>query len=170
MSRLASRQELFSFAAPASAAEWFAIDDSVMGGVSHSRLQHDPSGHAVFSGNVSLEQNGGFASVRANVQAVLPPVAGGYLLEVCGDGHRYKLNLRMAETFDGINYQAPFEPPAGEWTIIRLPLADFRPTFRGKPVPGAPPLDPARVKQAGLMIADRQAGPFALAIRRISVD
>ena len=54
-------------------------------------------------------------------------------------------------------------PPA--WTTIRLPLAEFRPGFRGRAVPDAPPLDPARVRQVGLMIADRQAGPFALAIR-----
>jgi hypothetical protein len=37
-------------------------------------------------------------------------------------------------------------------------------------VPGAPPLDPARVRQIGLMIADGQAVPFALALRSIHVE
>jgi hypothetical protein len=44
-------------------------------------------------------------------------------------------------------------------------LGEFRPSFRGRAVPDAPPLDPARVRQVGLLIADRQAGPFALAMR-----
>ena len=171
MSPAGTPQELFSFATPASTDSWFAVDDGVMGGLSRSGMQHHPAGHAVFSGVVSLERNGGFASVRAPLphQAALPDAVA-YLIEARGDGHRYRLNLRMAESFDGINYQAEFAPPVGDWSVIRLPVAAFVPSWRGKPVPDAPPLDPARVKQVGLMIADRQAGPFALSIRRISAD
>ena len=55
---------LFDFSDPAAVAEWAPIDDRVMGGVSHSRLRHDPAGHAVFEGQVSLDRGGGFASVR----------------------------------------------------------------------------------------------------------
>ena len=53
---------------------------------------------------------------------------------------------------------------------VRLPVAEFRPTFRGRVVATAPPLDPARVRQVGLMIADRQAGSFSLAVRSIGVE
>jgi hypothetical protein len=44
------------------------------------------------------------------------------------------------------------------------------PSWRGRPVPDAPPLDTARLRQIGLMIADRQEGPFALALRSIAVE
>jgi hypothetical protein len=37
-------------------------------------------------------------------------------------------------------------------------------------VDGAPPLDASRVRQAGLVIADAQAGAFALAIRSIRAE
>ena len=57
----------------------------------------------------------------------------------------------------------------GGWQILQLPLANFRATFRGREVPGAPALDPACIRQVGLMIAERQSGAFALAIRRISL-
>jgi hypothetical protein len=33
-----------------------------------------------------------------------------------------------------------------------------------------PPLDPARVRQIGLLIADRQTGAFALALRSLRVE
>jgi hypothetical protein len=161
---------LFDFSTAAAVAEWSAIDDRVMGGVSRSRLRHDPAGHAVFEGVVSLEQNGGFASVRSRPGPLGAPGATAYVLEVAGDGRRYKLGLRLDDGFDGVAYQADFAPPSARWTVVRLAVSGFRATFRGRTVLDAPPLDPARVRQAGLLIADRQAGPFELAVRRIGAE
>jgi hypothetical protein len=162
--------ELFCFESAASVAGWSAIDDVVMGGVSRSHLRYDPAGYAVFEGFVSLEHNGGFASVRSGLQDLGVPGAAAYSIEFNGDGKRYKLNLRTDDAFDGVNYQAAFEAPAGPWTWVRLSLCAFVPTFRGRRVSDAPKLDPARVRQIGLMIADRQAGPFALAVRSIRAE
>ena len=46
---------LYRFDQPEATAPWQAIDDRVMGGVSASRMRHDPAGHGVFSGEVSLD-------------------------------------------------------------------------------------------------------------------
>jgi NADH dehydrogenase [ubiquinone] 1 alpha subcomplex assembly factor 1 len=167
---LANRDQLIDFADPSAVEWWGPINDGVMGGVSSSQLRHDPAGHAVFTGHVSFENNGGFASARCQPCDLGRIGVTAYLLEVRGDGKRYKLNLRTDNDFDGINYQARFDPPSGIWTICRLASADFLPTWRGKPVPDAPPLDASRVRQIGLMIADRQEGPFELVIRAIAVD
>lgn len=161
---------LIDFASTAAVSRWSAIDDAVMGGVSRSQLLHDPAGHAVFSGIVSLEHNGGFASIRSPTLDIKAPGTSLCRLEVYGDGKRYKLNLRTDNTFDGVNYQAAFAAPAHLWTQLSLPLTDFQPSFRGRRVPGAPPFDPARLQQIGLMIADRQTGPFSLAIRSIGFE
>jgi hypothetical protein len=98
------------------------------------------------------------------------PGASAYVLRVLGDGRRYKLNLRTDTAFDGVNYQAAFTPPAGAWASLRLPLEAFEPSFRGRAVPGAPPLDPARGCQVGLMIGDRQAGSFSLRLRSLHAE
>jgi hypothetical protein len=161
---------LVSFDAAGAVAAWSAVDDRVMGGVSSSRLRHDPSGHAVFEGVVSLEQNGGFASVRTRPMALAAPGATAYVLEVAGDGKRYKLALRTDDRFDGVSYQASFAPRAGAWSEVRLAVSGFVASFRGRDVPDAPPLDPGAVRQLGLLIADRQAGPFELAIRAIRAE
>jgi NADH dehydrogenase [ubiquinone] 1 alpha subcomplex assembly factor 1 len=159
--------DLFIFDSPDTVTAWSAIDDRVMGGVSASTFRFDPAGHAVFSGVVSPENNGGFASVRAPVSVATHNTATAVHLEVKGDGKRYKLNVRTDETFDGVNYQIAFEMPAHRWESASLDVSDFKPTFRGRLVADAPPLDPTRIRQVGLMIADRQWGPFALAIRSI---
>lgn len=158
---------LIDFSNPDAVLPWQAIDDRVMGGVSSSRLRHDPAGHAVFEGDVSFDNGGGFASVRNAQFAIEPPDAGALLLEVRGDGKRYKLNLRMDDGFDGINYQTAFQPPAGEWSIAMLPLTAFAPTFRGRMLADAPHLDASKVRQIGLMIGDRQQGRFCLACAQI---
>ncbi|MDD1650561.1 MAG: CIA30 family protein [Methylococcaceae bacterium] len=160
-------RELFTFTHPASVADWSAIDDVVMGGLSRSHLAHDPAGHAVFGGIVSLENNGGFASVRSNPADLSAPGAVACQLVVRGDGKQYKLSLRTDERFDGVSYQHAFRPKAGEWVALELPLAAFVPTHRGKVLTDVPALNPARLCQAGLLIAGRQAGSFLLAIRAI---
>ena len=114
---------------------------------------------------MSLAQGGGFASVRSAPQDLGAPGAGAYALDVRGDGKRYKLALRTDDAFDGISYQATFVAPADEFTTIRLPVSAFVATFRGRAFASAPPLDPAQVRQVGLVIADGQAGPFELQLR-----
>lgn len=158
---------LFSFEMPSAVAAWFAIDDAVMGGVSRSALRQDACGFAVFEGVVSLERNGGFASVRSRPGDLGDAAAKAYCLEVAGDGHQYKFNLRTDDGLDGVLYQAAFSTEPEHWTRIEIPLAALQPSFRGHRAGQAPPLDPARVRQAGLMIAGGQAGPFALAVRSI---
>lgn len=163
-------RELFSFDSLASVLAWHPIDDRVMGGTSSSRLRHDPSGHAVFEGMVSLENSGGFASIRSAATDLCAPDATAYLLNVLGDGKRYKVNLRTDDAFDGVNYQTAFVAPPGAWATIRLPISMFTPTLRGQTVTDSAPLDTAKVRQIGLMIADRQAGAFALRVKSISVE
>ena len=155
------------FDRPESVAGWAAIDDRVMGGVSRSRMRFDPAGQAWFEGEVSLDRGGGFASVRAAALPLGGPSTRAWRLEVLGDGRRYRLSLFTVEAFDAPSWQAGFAPPAGRWATVELPLEAFEPRLRGRAVPGAPPLEPARIRQLGLLIGDRQAGPFALALRRI---
>jgi hypothetical protein len=162
--------DLIVFTGADSVAAWSPVDDRVMGGRSTSRLRHDPAGHAVFEGSVSPENNGGFASVRTLAMDWGAPSASAYVLQVNGDGKRYKFNLRMQDRFDGVSYQAGFVTSPGVWTLVHLPVSQFVASFRGRAVPDAPRLEPDRVRQMGFMIADRQLGDFALQVRAIRTE
>mgnify|MGYP001550272970 CR=1 FL=1 len=146
------------------AAAWRSVNDVVMGGRSASRLSVPTDGTGRFEGTVSLENNGGFASVR---RMVGPVDLGDYAvlaLRVRGDGRRYRLRLRTDERYDGIAWQARFDTRPDAWTVVTLSFGEFEPSYRGRRPAGAGPLDTRRITQLGLMIADRQAGDFRLEI------
>lgn len=160
---------LFDFAHSSATQGWTAIDDRVMGGVSLSRLRHDPRGHAVFEGEVSLDRNGGFASVRSSPSVRGQSDARACMIELRGGHKQFKLSLFTDDGLDSLNYQTSFAADSDDWQTLSLPLTDFRPSFRGREIQGASVLDPAQIRQVGLMIAARQVGNFALDIRRISL-
>ncbi len=167
---------LIAFDNAASTAGWAPIDDRVMGGISRSRLRFEAAGWAIFEGEVSLERGGGFASVRSAPGAYGLAAAAGLgadldcLIEARGDGRQYKLCLYTDDGFDSVSHQASWTPAAGIWSTTRLPLADFRASFRGRQVPGAPPLAATRIRQLGLMVAAKQAGAFRLDLRGIWLE
>ena len=160
----ATEQTLFDFQAAPPPPAWAVVNDDVMGGVSTSQFQVLTNGGAVFSGNVRLDNNGGFASVRSGpVRRNLDDFTT-FVLRVRGDGRTYKFTVRTGAGFDTPLYQCSFATKPGAWAEHRLAFRDFIPTFRGRVLTNVPPLNPAQVNSVGLLIADKQAGPFRLEI------
>jgi NADH dehydrogenase [ubiquinone] 1 alpha subcomplex assembly factor 1 len=146
-------------------AVWPSIDDVVMGGVSSSEMVSE-DGFASFRGEVSFDNNGGFASVRSRPQVRDLSSFDGLALRVRGDGKTYGFRIRTNSSFDGVSYQVAISPPAGEWHDVKVAFTDFVPVYRGRRVAGHPPLDAAQVTTLGLIIS-RQEGPFRLDIASI---
>ena len=152
---------VMDFSDPNVARRLWVVNDGVMGGVSQSRFRHDAEG-VVFEGEVSLRNNGGFASLRGPVAWADGTSA--LELAVHGDGKRYRLLLRMDSAPGAASYQCEFDALGPQ--THRFTAADFQATFRGRLVSAAP-LVFARVVEFGVLIADKQEGPFALQLRHI---
>jgi hypothetical protein len=149
------------FANPNMMRDCWIINDSVMGGVSQSGLRQDVHG-LFFEGVVSLENNGGFASMRSSVK--FPQ--GTQVLELLakGDGKRYKLVLRT-ELAPRVSYAADFiaEPT---WQTYRFNLSQFKSTVRGQAVK-APTLSFSDVIDFGILISNNQVGNFAIQLKTL---
>ena len=124
------------------ATAWRSVDDSVMGGVSASRMRIDGD-VAVFEGELSLENNGGFASVRSGPLRTDLTGSAGVRVRVLGDGNKYQLRIRTDGAFDGPSYQITFHTKAEKWMEVDLPYSEFIAAFRGRRIPGHPPIDPS---------------------------
>lgn len=142
---------------------WRNVDDNVMGGISQGNINVTEQNTAIFSGTLSLENNGGFSSVRRDVRDIDLSQATGLSLRVKGDGRRYQLRVQTADA-DNISYRAEFETTAGEWQQVQFPFSAFEPVFRGRIISNAPALNPTAAEQVGFLIADKKDGEFQLEI------
>ena len=147
---------LFDFSHPTSARNqlWGALDDVVMGGVSASAWRLE-AGIALFTGNVSTANSGGFASVRTRNFEPVIDLSGkqGIELRLKGDGQRYKFLVRDNAGWDAIAYSYSFDTVADQWLTIRVPFASLIPVFRAKTVPDARPLNVATLRSLQLMLS-----------------
>lgn len=143
-------------------AQMWVVNDGVMGGISESRFRHDAEG-VMIEGLVSLENNGGFASVRSVTAFAVGTVA--LELKMKGDGKRYKFILRTDVSPRTPMYQADFVAAEG-WHTYQFVPSDFRASFRGRTV-DAPELVFANAKELGILIADKQAGSFRVQLQTI---
>jgi len=154
---------IFDFNSPASSAEWTIINDVVMGGVSKSKFVINENSTATFSGTVSPDNNGGFASTRASLNNEFKDFEG-VIIRVNGDGKIYSLRFRNDTNFDGISYQAKFKTESGEWKEYKIPFSEFNPTYRGNTLSNKPKLASKDIKQIGILIADKQFEQFEINI------
>jgi monofunctional biosynthetic peptidoglycan transglycosylase len=155
---------IIDFSTPDEQGRWEIINDAVMGGVSESRVSIIENNAALFQGNLSLENYGGFASMRTLPREFDLAGCKGLMIRVNGDGKDYRLRLRTDASHEGIAYQAHFSTEQDKWIIARLPFDTFIPVFRGQVISNAPPLDITAVRRIGFMVADKQEGHFRLEI------
>lgn len=163
-----SRLMLFDFENKTDSNRWIAVNDGVMGGISKGDKLIADDGCLVFSGSLSLENNGGFSSIRTLPADFELDGYSGIRIRVKGDGRTYQFRIRTSEAYDGVAFKSEFQTSEDEWLEIDLPFDRFLPTFRGRILENIPPLDPAAVRQIGFLIADKTAGPFELQVDSIS--
>lgn len=154
----------FNFVGGSVSAPWQVVNDGVMGGLSTSQFQITPNKPAMFNGIVSLENNGGFASVRSASLGETPEGCNAFKIRVRGDGQRYSFTVRNASGFRAPSYQCSFETQPDEWQEITLPFKDFGPKWRGRTLQGQPSLTPSKGDSLGFIISSKTAGAFQLEV------
>jgi hypothetical protein len=141
---------------------WRITNDSVMGGESKG---HFLSGQdkGMFTGNISLENNGGFSSVFQMIEPLVKNLET-VTIDVEGDGTTYQ--LRMIVSLDGyrLAYKQNFDTVAGQRETLTFTLADFQASFRGRIITNAPVLKSENIRQVGFLVTKKVPGPFSLSI------
>lgn len=163
---LAAQQELATFASADSVKPWTSVNDGVMGGVSKGGFQRTAQGTLLFSGELSLANNGGFASIRTEERQQDLSAMKAIVVKSRGDGRTYWVELRTSGQMGASSYRADLPTTAGEWRELRIPLADFKLQAFGRALPFKA-LNPAAVASVGFTLADKKAGPFSLEIESV---
>ena len=163
-------QALFDFAGADAAKEWQTVNDGVMGGVSEGKFKITDKKTLEFFGTLSLENNGGFASVRTKAKKLGLEKGDTVVAKVRGDGREYTLNLYLDKPLIAFSYRATVQTKKDEWIEVKVPLDKFEATSFGRVVKDAGPVDPKEVNALGFMVSDKKAGPFRMEIESIKVE
>ncbi len=160
---------VFDFLTAATADGWRVINDTVMGGVSSGELAWT-DGVLAFTGELSLANGGGFASIRSPdidpQQAADWAGRTGPRVQAEGDGHTWTVEVR---TDDDAGWTSSFPTSPSGLTDVELPWTAFLPVTRFlEPRTTDEPLDPARIVSVAFYLVDGVEGPFRLGIRSVS--
>jgi len=152
---------------PASQAafQWSVVDDGVMGGLSKGKATFTAEGTLLFQGTLSLENNGGFSSIRSTTLDLDLRGFEGLALRVKGDGRTYQVRLSSEARYRGmeVSFMAEFATKKDEWVEVRVPFSTLKGSFRGTMLPEAS-FNPAKIERLGLLLGDNQEGAFALEV------
>lgn len=159
---------VFDFDSPKDVAAWSSVNDGVMGGRSSGRFQINAKNNLEFVGTLSLENNGGFASIRARGNNLKMSSGDRIKLRVRGDGRKYNFNLYTRQNLGGYSYRQSFQTKKGKWMEVEMSVDEFAATWRGRRFPNQK-LDPAKVAGLGILLGDKKAGPFKLEVDWIKI-
>lgn len=155
-----------TFEKEGSADAWYSVNDDVMGGISTGACKRTDDGTLKFAGSLSLENNGGFASIRTKTDPLDLSGLEAVTIEVKGDGRTYWVDMRGPQQIRASSYRAFMETTADEWQQVVIPFQDFKLQAFGEQVPG-PALNLEKVSSFGFTIADKNSGPFQLEVKSI---
>ena len=123
----------FDFGKKGSKNDWYVVNDSVMGGRSQSAVTFNDES-MIFKGKVSLENNGGFASLRSPYQKLNLQDYTGIRMRVKSEsGRKFQFLLEKKVPWYMPTYAHDFQIKKDEWAILEMPIKDFYERRIGEP-------------------------------------
>ena len=157
---------IFNFNKSSSILNWITVDDIVMGGLSSSLFRINTAGNGVFEGNISLDNNGGFSSVRYQVQRTLIKEYTKVIIKLKGDGKNYQFRIRT-NAKDNHSFITPFTT-TGEWQEIEFPLKNMYPSYRGRKL-DHPNFSDEYFEAISFLIGNKKEEQFKLMVDKIEL-
>lgn len=157
---------IFDFNENSNLSNWTIVNDVVMGGVSNSTLEINTDGDAVFSGTVSLDNNGGFSLVRYRFETLKVLGYTKTIIRLKGDRTTYQFRVKTNSN-DRFSYIAIFET-TGEWQTIEISLSEMYPAFRGKKL-DLPNYPSEQMQEIAFLIGNKKEEKFKLTIDTIEL-
>ena len=161
---------LIDFSDGSVAKQWLSVNDNVMGGVSEGGFRITDDKTLEFSGNLSLENRGGFTSIRTRPTDLNLDGYDKIGLRLKGDGRTYYFNLMTSSRSAASSYRASLKTQKDTWQDIHIALKDFVYTSFGRTIVGAAPLKAENIQSLGFTLSDKKSGPFQLEVSEIRAE
>jgi len=159
-----TNQLLVCFNLNSDISNWQTIDDVVMGGKSNGHFKINKEGFGAFSGTVSLENNGGFSSLRHRFSLMKVQGFKEVVLSVKGDGKKYQ--FRIKDKSANAHWFITSFQTNGAWQTIKITLSEMYPAFRGSKLSIGNFSSP-NIEEIAFLIGNKTAEKFQLEIHKI---
>ena len=163
---MSATSTIFDFSDESNLSSWSVVDDVVMGGKSNGKLYLSDEHHGIFEGHVSLENNGGFSSVRHRVKEQDISNYSKFILKIKGDGKRYQFRAKKNDG-DYQSYITYFDTD-GNWQIIEIPFDNLEPAYRGRML-DMPNFPGDQLEEVAFLIGNKRPQDFRLEIDYIKI-
>lgn len=163
---LKSDYVVFDFNKQSNLTNWIVVDDVVMGGRSSGNIEIDDNGNGVYSGSVSLQNNGGFSSLHYKMDRLSVKKYKKIKLKIKGDGKNFQLRIK-ANSGDYYSYISQFSTNK-EWQEIEVNLKDMFPSFRGRKL-DLPNFSNEFMEELTFLIGNKKQEKFKLLIDKIEL-
>ena len=157
---------IFDFNKNSDIKKWTVVDDKVMGGRSSGSFELNEDGHGIFQGFVSLENNGGFSSVRYQFEKIDVQTFTKIILKIKGDGNPYQFRIK-ANASDQYSYISTFST-TGDWHEVEIILKNMQPSFRGNRL-DIPNFSKGQIEEIAFLIENKNEENFQLLIDKIEL-
>ena len=157
---------IFDFNKNSDIKKWTVVDDIVMGGRSSGSFGLNEDGHGIFQGFVSLENNGGFSSVRYQFEKIDVQTFTKIILKIKGDGKQYQCRIK-ANASDQYSYISTFST-TGDWQEVEIILKNMQPSYRGNKL-DIPNFSKDHIEEIAFLIGNKNEEKFQLLIDKIEL-
>ena len=157
---------IFDFTSSSNVEAWRIVDDGVMGGVSNGNFQIDEEGHGRFFGQISLDNYGGFSSLRYQSSGIEVKDKTAVRLRVKGDGKNFQFRIKDSyQQYYSFIYE--FET-SGKWEDVVIPLAEMYPSFRGRKL-DLPNFSGTVIQEVTFLRGNKRYEDFSISIDKIEL-
>lgn len=148
--------------------DWVLLSDNIMGGVTKSKLEYTENS-LVLSGTISLDNYGGFSSVKTRFKNYDLSEYKGLKIRCKSSGQSFAFTLEDSQNWTLPNYKGNFSnTKENEWEWITLFFKDFKEYQIGEPTGNEWPTSNLKnIVRLGIITTEKKEGPFVIEIDRI---
>lgn len=161
-----AQNSLFDFSNDEDVKGWLIVNDGVMGGLSKGRFEVIDQ-RAIFSGEVSTDNNGGFTMVRNQFEQQPLLTYKRFVLELKGDGKNYQFRVK-SNANQRHSYVFTFTTN-GDWQKIVIPFSSLEPRFRGRIV-DISNFEGLQIEEIAFLIGNKKEESFELILKQVSLE
>ena len=145
--------------------EWKLLSDNIMGGVTKSKIEYT-NNSVLLSGNISLDNYGGFSSIKTKYKSVDLSKYNGIKIKFKSTNQKFAFTLEDNQNWTQPNYKREFSSKKDDtWEEVIIYFKDFQEIVIGETTGNMMKSKSLKnIVRMGIMTYEKKEGPFSLEV------